>query len=117
MLPEAVTVSVHCTSYPSTRCITCFRCGEFGHYRGECHSYKVSLCQRHQAGECTVANCPFAHGEEELRRPWMPKCVRVVKIGGRVEVLGCGRAGHTYRMCPDHSVDTSHGESASNRSV
>lgn len=115
LLPESVTVNVNYVSYPFTRSITCFRCGEIGHYRSECHTYKTSMCPNHM--RCTQGNCPFAHDESELRQPWMPKCVRVVKFGGRVQVLGCGNAGHTFRMCPYQSVGTSHTESPSNFSV
>ena len=39
-----------------------------------------------------------------VQRSTMAKCVRVVKVAGKVEVLGCGAFGHTYRSCP--LVDT-----------
>lgn len=122
-LPKGVTVYVQCDSAErSPRCITCFRCGEFGHYRSECHNFKTQLCARHSVGECALAAavCPFAHGTEELRKPWLPKCVRVIKSFGRVDVLGCGEVGHTFRSCPRaaqavcQSVDTTHSALASN---
>lgn len=94
--------------------VTCFRCGEKGHYRSECYTYKIRMCTLQ--GTCDP-NCPFAHSAAELRRPWMAKCVRVVKMDGTVSVLGCGRVGHTYRMCPyvqHQSVDTSRTPSTSN---
>ena len=103
-LPCGVTVYVRCDSTSEAvygaRCITCFRCGEYGHYRGECHSFRVHLCSQHRMGRCSNSHCSFAHGVSELRKPWMAKCVRVVKVAGRVEVLGCGAFGHTYRSCP-----------------
>ena len=103
-LPYGVTVCVRCNTLErQVRSITCFRCGEYGHYRGECHTFKTQPCTRFLTGSCTQpANvCPFAHGATELRKPWSLKCVRVVKVAGTVEVLGCGRVGHTYRSCPD----------------
>ena len=107
-LPCGVTVYVRCESTPDAaygaRCITCFRCGEYGHYRGECHSFRVQMCAQYEAGTCWNTSCSFAHGVSELRKPWLAKCVRVVKVAGKVEVLGCGAFGHTYRSCP--LVDT-----------
>lgn len=102
-LPHGVTVYVRCEpAERSPRCITCFRCGECGHYRAECYTFKTQLCSRFALGECPLHAhaCPMAHGAEELRRPWMPKCVRVIKSDGRVDVLGCGGLGHTFRACP-----------------
>lgn len=108
-LPQGVSVYITCDGSVAaprgSRRITCFRCGEFGHYRGECRSFKVQLCMRHRLGDCSVVNCPFAHGAAELRKPWLPKCVRVVKTGGWVEVLGCGEVGHTFRDCPHRPAD------------
>lgn len=82
--------------------ITCFRCGEYGHFRSECLTHKTRLCALYEIGECTAdaASCGFAHGEDDVRRPWQLKCVRVVRVASRVSVLGCGQIGHTYRMCP-----------------
>lgn len=126
-LPQGVTVYVCCEDGPR-RHITCFRCGEYGHFRGECHTFKTQMCAKHALGECTADACPFAHSADELRKPWLPKCVRVVKAMGAVQVLGCGQTGHTFRTCPHRyhhpyppphrspqSVDTTHSTSLSNR--
>lgn len=89
--------------------VTCFRCGEQGHYRAQCYAWKVNLCTRYSVGLCQSQNCNFAHGLSELRKPWLAKCVRVVKVGPNLCVRGCGKEGHTYRNCPmrhDQSVDT-----------
>ena len=80
----------------------CFRCGEVGHVRGQCLSYKVRLCWLHQQGRCTDPECTFAHGPEELRTPWRPRCVRVVKHGGKFVCIGCISLEHTFRRCPLH---------------
>ena len=57
----------------------CFRCGEPGHVRYQCLTFKVRLCWHHSAGRCHDAHCPFAHGKEEIRTPWKQRCVRVIK--------------------------------------
>lgn len=81
--------------------ITCFRCGEQGHFKSECMTWKTKLCYNHMYGNCRdTASCSYAHSDEELRLPWVPKCVRVMKRLGRLEYLGCGEVGHTYRNCP-----------------
>lgn len=119
ILPRGVTVYVNCDGGANhgggggnasggpcgadSRRITCFRCGETGHYRGECRSYKVHMCSRFEMGKCAAGSqCTFAHSVGELRKPWMPKCVRVVKTTGWVDVLGCGEYGHTFRNCPNN---------------
>lgn len=108
-IPNGVTVYVQYNSYahPSVfglRHITCFRCGEYGHYRSDCMTYKTELCEDYKLGRCTAMNCTRAHGVSELREPWLPRCVRVVKVAGRVKILGCGRFGHMFRMCPYHGM-------------
>lgn len=80
----------------------CFRCGEPGHVRHQCLTYKVQLCWHHRNGECYNSPCPYAHGVEELRRPWMPRCVRVVKHNGQFVCIGCNSNEHTFRKCPLH---------------
>ena len=49
--------------------ITCFRCGQNGHYKLMCMHHKTQLCVHFRQGVCTKAGCPFAHGVEELRNP------------------------------------------------
>ena len=80
----------------------CFRCGEVGHVRHQCLTYKVRLCWHFQNGECKDPNCAFAHGTSELRTPWKPRCVRVVKHAGRFVCIGCNSTMHTFRRCPHH---------------
>ena len=101
VVPNGVTVNVSYESSRSQKWITCFRCGEYGHYRGECYTFKTQLCKDFKAGVCANSDeaCLFAHGARDLRQPWLPKCVRVVKEGGRVDVLGCGQM-HMFRACP-----------------
>ena len=84
--------------------ITCFRCGEQGHWKSECMLYKTRLCWHNRYGNCTDSDCPFAHTEKELRSPWKPKCVRVIKKDGFLTTLGCGSYNHTFRQCPHNSL-------------
>lgn len=83
-------------------CITCFRCAEQGHWKSECMLYKTRLCWHEKIGTCTDSDCPFAHSESELRTPWKPKCIRVVKREGKLIKLGCGSSMHTFRQCPNN---------------
>ena len=85
-------------------CMVCFRCGEVGHARFQCLTYKVRLCWHHQNGGCKDRNCQFAHGESELRTPWRARCVRVVRQSGRYVCIGCNSLDHTFKRCP-HSQD------------
>ena len=82
--------------------IVCFRCGEKGHLRYQCLTFKVRSCFRFEQGRClnSSANCTFAHGTEEMRKPWLQKCVRVVKQKGKFLCLGCHSTTHTFRKCP-----------------
>ena len=80
--------------------VICFRCGQQGHVRYQCLTYKVRLCWHHQRGQCTDPACTFAHGVGELRTPWKPRCVRVVKQGGKLICIGCNSTEHTFRTCP-----------------
>lgn len=89
------------TSTAATRTqITCFRCGEQGHYKSECFHWKTRLCWHYQNAVCKEANCSFAHGSKEIRTPWMPRCIRVVKRDGALICLGCKAYGHTFKYCP-----------------
>ena len=47
-------------------------------------------------------DCSFAHGEHELRSPWISRCVRVVKHGSKLMCIGCNSTEHTFRRCPIH---------------
>jgi hypothetical protein len=84
--------------------LMCFRCGEVGHLRYQCLTYKVRLCWHYSSDrKCPDdTSCSFAHGEEELRTPWKARCVRVVKQGGKLVCIGCNSTEHTFRKCPHH---------------
>lgn len=85
--------------------ITCFRCGERGHKKQECRTWKTKPC-RNQS--CALAvNCPFAHSDDELRTPWVARCIRVIREGGQLRRIGCGCIGHTFRECPIYCNTTS----------
>jgi len=83
--------------------ITCFRCGEQGHYKVECLSWRTKLCCHHArpTGCRDGVDCSYAHCVNEIRAPWNPRCVRVVKRAGRIITLGCGSQHHTFKSCPD----------------
>ena len=81
----------------------CFRCGELGHMRYQCLTYRVRVCWHHQNGECTDPYCAFAHGPEQLRTPWKARCVRVVKQSGRLVCIGCNSTANTFRRCLYHT--------------
>ena len=86
---------------------TCFRCGEKGHKKQECRTWKTKLCTN---PVCTLGiGCAFAHGDVELRQPWLAKCVRVIRTEGHMQVIGCGTVGRTFRECcqNDHNDHTS----------
>lgn len=79
----------------------CFRCGETGHMRCQCLTYKVRLCyslRKHE--KCTDPSCTYAHSAEELRTPWRPRCVRVIKHQGKLICIGCNSSEHTFKRCP-----------------
>ena len=80
----------------------CFRCGQQGHMRYQCLTYKVRLCWHHQQGECRDKHCTFAHGHAELRTPWKARCVRVVRQSCQLLCIGCNSTEHTFRRCPHH---------------
>lgn len=81
--------------------MVCFRCGERGHVRFQCLSYKVRQCWHYSSPTgCKDPFCTFAHGESELRTPWMQRCVRVVRHNGKLVSLGCLSTSHTFRRCP-----------------
>lgn len=82
------------------RCdITCFRCGQRGHKKGECRTWRTKMCNNGE--NCTNGeNCPFAHNNSELRTPWVARCIRIIRVDGRLRHIGCGETGHTFRECP-----------------
>lgn len=87
--------------------IMCFRCAELGHSTDECLTFKIKLCKHYMNGWCILDDgrnhCSYAHGEAELRKPWLKKCVRVwSKKNGDAHVGGCGKVGHTYTECSQH---------------
>ena len=82
--------------------LICFRCGEHGHVRAQCLTYRVRMCWHQRAGMCAATHCTFAHDESELRTPWAIRCVRVVKQNGTFICIGCNSTEHTFRHCPLH---------------
>lgn len=80
--------------------MVCFRCGQNGHLRHQCLTFKVKRCWHHAHGRCTDPHCSFAHSDDELRTPWAVRCVRVVKQGDRYISIGCNSTEHTFRRCP-----------------
>ena len=79
----------------------CTRCGESGHYRRQCYTWKTTWCELDHPHDPT--KCDFAHyGCEHLRRPRDTKCVRVVH---NHIVLGCGSDQHTYSNCPHAAAE------------
>ena len=80
--------------------ITCFRCGEQGHYKSECFHWQTRLCWHFSNTYCKDANCSFAHGKQQLRTPWMSRCVRLIRRDSQLITLGCKEYGHTYKNCP-----------------
>lgn len=110
-IPSGVEVEVDLTNAAGCRVqrqyLTCFRCGENFHYKSECGSFRTRMCSKWERGVCDDEFCSFAHGEAFLRTPWVPKCIRIVKVNGRIQRLGCGVFGHTYRSCPHHGTQQS----------
>lgn len=107
-LPWQVVVTLHIPNEHGTRgnreSLTCFKCGQLNHFKSECATWRTRLCTRWKAGNCTDPFCPFAHGESQLREPWKPVCVRVIRSeDGKIRTFGCGEFGHTYNRCP-HST-------------
>ena len=83
--------------------MVCFRCGETGHVRFQCLTYKVKECKAYSSPSgCNDKKCPYAHGGDELRTPWTQKCIRVIKQNGRYTCIGCYSTDHTFRKCPFH---------------
>lgn len=82
--------------------LICFRCGETGHVRFQCLTFRVRMCSRFLNGGCSDRNCTYAHGEKQLRTPWKARCIRVIKQDGQLICIGCNSMEHTFRRCPLH---------------
>ena len=79
----------------------CTSCGEPGHVEEDCLRYKTTICKFWERKGCLNANCQYAHGRWELRKPNKFKCARVFEIAPSTYVVrGCGdRNTHTYATC------------------
>ena len=105
-IPKSLDVTVrvnpvsHCMG--SRENLTCFRCGGAHHFKSECNTWRTRICSRWKSGVCMDPFCAFAHGEKELRTPWRPVCIQVVRMEtGKIAMHGCGKQGHTYFHCPE----------------
>lgn len=125
-IPVSVTVNVtvgdHTKLYSArqTPFVTCFRCGETGHFRAQCRQFRTKMCNRLKYGTCDDPECFYAHHPSQLRRPWISKCIRVIKNADRaIEIRGCLSVGHTFSSCPyQHQFAlTQRSSSISNRNV
>ena len=58
--------------------IGCYRCGESDHMRSECLYWRTRLCTHYIMGNCPRVSCPFAHGTDQLRRPWKTRARSVL---------------------------------------
>jgi len=99
-------VRAFCTASVDRNEITCFRCGETGHRKNECLQWKTRLCWHHANMRCFKESCPFAHGEHDLRTPWVLRCIRIIKHGSTFRDVGCGSTAHSFRNCPRLSSAT-----------
>lgn len=99
----ADTIKNFMASAPTSRSqITCFRCGEQGHYKSECFHWKTRPCSHFLTVGCKDPNCSFAHGTD-FRTPWLTRCIRVIKKDRQLIIMGCREYGHTYKHCPKNT--------------
>lgn len=50
--------------------IVCHRCGQKGHYKSECGTWKTRICWHWACGRCRdIELCSFAHGDQDMRKP------------------------------------------------
>ena len=100
---SVLATDVHLFSAPPVvdrSALICYRCGEPGHVKGECMSWRIRLCSHFAGGYCRRSECPYAHGEQELRTPWALKCVRILRVAKGFVDFGCGSSTHSFRHCP-----------------
>ena len=90
--------SIPCTTL--RRDITCFRCGESGHWKNECLHWRTRMCWHMETSSCTRDDCPFAHSPSQLRTPWNLRCIRIIKVNNVLQNIGCGSISHSFRNCP-----------------
>ena len=79
----------------------CTFCGEPNHLKEECARFKTTICKYWENKGCLNANCQYAHGRWELRKPNKLKCAQVYEIAPSTYVVrGCGdKNTHTYSTC------------------
>ena len=100
---SVLATDVHLFSAPPVvdrSALICYRCGEVGHVKGECMSWRIRLCTHFAGGYCRRSECPYAHGDTQLRTPWALKCVRILKVAKGFVDFGCGSSTHSFRHCP-----------------
>ena len=104
-IPRSLDVTVHIPTESHYRGnrenLTCFKCGGAHHFKSECATWRTRICVRWKNGTCSEPFCSFAHGEEQLRTPWRPFCVKVIRSeDGQILTMGCRQYGHTFNSCP-----------------
>ena len=104
-IPSRQTVTINISADSSTRgnreSLTCYKCGGLHHFKSECSTWRTRLCTKWKSGSCNDPFCAFAHGESELRQPWLPMCVRVIRSDdGLIQTQGCRAFGHSIHRCP-----------------
>ena len=89
----------------------CLRCGGLWHTRETCKKFKVQFCRYQMVGdgECMFRfqsqMCPYAHDVSEIRNPYLPVCVRIIRTKkGEIFDLGCGTVGATFGQCCKNKI-------------